>query len=86
MTSNDSLLENFLRDFLTLLKGRAIAAKHTWKAAKAKGDTLADHFEGGRALAYYEVVSTFINEANTFGLSKVDIPELDFDPDKELLS
>jgi hypothetical protein len=42
-------------------------------------------FEEGRALAYYEVVSTLINQGNAFGLPRDVLPVLDFDVNKELL-
>lgn len=86
MKSNESAVEYFLRDFLDLLIERAKQAKWSWNPAKGQGDTAQRSFEEGRALAYYEVLSSLIHEAETFGLSKERIPGLSFDPDKELLS
>jgi hypothetical protein len=86
MKSNESAVEYFLQDFLDLLIERAKQAKWSRNAAKARCDTTQGSFEAGLAQAYYEVLSSLIHEAETFGLSKERIPGLSFDPDKELLS
>ena len=77
---------NYLTDVLSMLITSAIEAKLMRKEPQEKGSDRDAAFQEGRALAYYEVVSTLINQAAIFGLSKDTIPALDFDPDKILLS
>jgi hypothetical protein len=86
MKSENAAMRNFLRDFLSLLIERARKARDSQKAAKEKGDATEELAEGGRAQGYYEVVSAFLGQASVFGLSEELIPELRFDPDKELLA
>lgn len=72
--------ENYLQDVLHLLIERAQEAASEAKAAKTSGAKDDQLFQDGRALAYYEVVSTMIGQAEVFGLSASTIPELGFDP------
>lgn len=77
-------VENFFEDFLRLLIERAIEARDRRKGigidiSEEKG------YEEGRAQAYYQVLSNFINMAHTFDLTSESIPGLNFDADKELL-
>jgi hypothetical protein len=85
MKSEEAAMRYFLRDFLSVTIERARNARDLEARAKAAGNVREELAEGGRAQAYYEVVSTFLNQAAVFGLSAEAIPELRFDPDKELL-
>jgi len=78
--------ENYLRDVVQLLLERAREAKSRRDSSRASGDGEQTAFEQGRALAYYEVVSTLLNELETFGISRdaVGVPAT-FDADRELL-
>ena len=75
----------YLQDVLKMLVERAKEAKAASDAAKKSRTPEEQAFEQGRALAYYEVVSTLINQAHIFGLSHEVLPLLDFKPDEELL-
>ena len=77
--------QNYLQDVLQTIIERAKEAKQSSKNAQSNRTIEQQAFEDGRALAYYEVVSTLVNQADVFGLSHDALPILDFDPDKELL-
>jgi hypothetical protein len=79
-----STIENLFHDFLAHLIERAMEAKDRSKGVGIGAEN--KDFEDGRALAYYEVVSSFINRALAFGLTPDSFPALKFDADKELLS
>lgn len=75
--------DNYLRDFLQLVRARAREARDEAQVATSMEGA---EFAKGRALAYYEVVSTAIGQLHAFGLS----PErygfsADFDADEHLL-
>ena len=75
----------YLHDVLRMIIEDAKGAKAS-SSAESRNRTPEDRaFEQGRALAYYEVVSTLINQADVFGLSHEILPILDFNADKELL-
>jgi hypothetical protein len=78
--------ENYLRDVFQLLLERAREAKSRRDSIRTSGDREQTAFEQGHALAYYEVVSTIMNELETFGIPKhvVGVPAT-FDADRELL-
>jgi hypothetical protein len=76
--------EFFLEDLLNLLIERALEARDRELGAGI-GVSKDGAFESGRSLAYYEVVSTVIHMALTFGFDPKTIPGLTFDPDTELL-
>jgi hypothetical protein len=84
MTDHEfSAVDNYLRDFLQLMCARAREAREEASVAASVEDSA---FAKGRALAYYEVVSTAIGQLHAFGL----FPErfgfsADFDPDEQLL-
>lgn len=63
-----STADNYLYDLLSLLISRAQEAAQQAKAAKGTDEHL---FHEGRALAYYEVVSTMIGQAEVFGVEVV---------------
>jgi|FLYN01.1.fsa_nt_gi hypothetical protein len=81
---NDTIVY-FLEDFLDLLCERAEEAKKACKQLGANKDTPGmNSLECGRALAYYEVLSSFINQAKVFGIDDL-IPELNgIDPEQLL--
>ena len=70
--------ENYLRDVVPSLLERARQAK-----AGARGDP----FETGRVQAYYEVLSTLVNQLDAFGIdrAKAGIDER-LDLERDLLS
>lgn len=79
-----SRTEGYLRDVIPLLIERGLEAKTRRDRAKAVNGN--DHaFEKGRALAYYEVVSTLIGQLSAFGIEPESVGlRKDFDPDREL--
>ncbi len=78
--------QDYLHDVIQLLVEEALTAKRSSKL-KVEGVSSEERaFEEGRALAYYEVISTLINQAKAFGISPEIVPALQFDPDKELLA
>lgn len=81
-----SELSNYLSEVLSVIIDRAKEARDRSKGTRTEGDMGRRLYAEGRALAYYEVVSTLIGQAEAFGVSKEDVPELDFDPERELLS
>ena len=45
-----------------------------------------DQFAGGRALAYYEVISHMVNQLEAFQIDRADVGlDKHFDPEEELL-
>ena len=71
---------HYLREVLPLLIERGREAKFR----------MHEHsdvpFEAGRALGYYETISTLTNPLDTFGLVRERFGvDPDFDPDKELI-
>ena len=65
------VLRHFLTDFLALLLERAYEARQRCKAAEQAGaDPLQTGFDCGRALAYYEVISSFKYQAEGFGVAE----------------
>jgi hypothetical protein len=77
--------QNYLRDMLSLMVERAKEARQFSITGNDNRTKEEQAFENGRALAYYEVVSTLLNQADAFGLSRDVFPVLNFDPDRELL-
>jgi hypothetical protein len=59
----------FVRDFYYLLYERAQSAKMEADTASQGEAQAARAFAAGRARAYYEVVSLFINQATSFDLN-----------------
>jgi hypothetical protein len=71
----------YLRDLGYLLKERALEARAKAKAAASFGNAA---FEEGRAIAYWEVVSTMQNQAVAFQLPLEDLALDGFNPDRDL--
>ncbi|MEI1279915.1 hypothetical protein V6Z05_16405 [Leptospira venezuelensis] len=78
-----NLEQSYLNDVLILIIERAIIAKNEIKDENSSDEERS--FNEGRALAYYEVVSTFLGQAAAFGLTSDIIPALTFNAEKELL-
>ncbi len=75
----------FLQDFYQCILERAIAAQtENLEVAKAGTSQAGRDFAQGRALAYYEVIDTFINQAESFGLDSKEIGYSPEDSDKLL--
>ncbi len=77
--------QTYLRDMLETMIERAKEARQSSITDKENRAKEQQAFEDGRAMAYYEVVSTLLNQAEVFALSRDVFPMLDFDADKELL-
>ena len=73
---------NYLRDLGFLLREQAIAAKDASVAARGTEDAA---YEAGRAMAYYEVMSLLVSQAEAFQLTSEDLRLDGFDADEELL-
>jgi len=59
--------QNLLRDLIPTLLERGRTAAN--RARTAQHDSGGDEFERGRAHAYYEVLSTLLNQLNAFGIA-----------------
>jgi len=77
--------QNYLQDVLSMIIEAAKEAKLSATTGKDSRTVQQQAFEEGRALAYYEVVSTLLNQAEVFGLSPDILRVLNFNPDEELL-
>jgi hypothetical protein len=69
----------YLRDLAYLLREAAFQAKGTATARPA------DDFQGGRAFAYYEVLSLMQQQAEVFDLPLAKLALEGFDADRDLL-
>jgi len=76
---------NYLHDISLLLLERGREAAEEARHAKEKEQQGAE-FSQGRALGYYEVLSTMVNQLEVFGIKKgpLGIPQ-DLDLESELL-
>jgi hypothetical protein len=74
--------ENYLRDLGCLLRERAFEAKGEFHAA-AEGS--GKDFQGGRYMAYYEVISIILSQANAFGISPDKLALQGIDAERDLL-
>jgi len=72
----------YLRNLGTLLKESALDARARANGAKGTPDGA---FEEGRALAYWEVLSTMQSQALPFQLFLSDLGLEGFNPDRDLL-
>jgi hypothetical protein len=73
---------HYLRDVGLLVRERAVEAKHQREDVRG---TPSFSFEDGRAMAYYEVVSLLLGQADVFGLAAGDLRMEGLDPDRDLL-
>ncbi len=76
-SNHNDVFKNYLKDTLQFIVEDALEAKK--KAIESKDD-----FNDGRRLAYYEVVSTLVNQANSFEIDLDEISLGKIDPDKDL--
>jgi len=75
--------KNYLFDLGHMLRKEALEAK---QAAQDAIGTADEQFQAGRALAYYEVMSSLVSQALTFGLPIQDLHLEGLEPDRDLLS
>lgn len=77
----------YLCEIGATIRERAIEAKHERdKLEKEKGrDSAEFEFQSGRALTYYEVLSTIVNQAKVMEIPLETFSLENFNPDKELL-
>jgi len=66
----EATMTEFLRDYIELLYSRAQEAQAECNGSRKTADVAKIEFACGRAVAYYEVVSLFVSQAETFGLSE----------------
>lgn len=78
----DEVHRNYLFDLGYLLRERALEAKQSAVAAKGTAD---ESFQTGRLMAYYEVLSLIISQAETFHLPVEDLRLGGLNPDRDLL-
>lgn len=78
----NELHRNYLFDFGYLLREQAVEAKAECQSAKG---TAEEAFLSGRLMAYYEVLSLFVNQANAFGMPIEDLHLCGLNPDRDLL-
>ena len=76
------LHKNYLFDIGYLLREKALEAKERQQQARGSDD---EAFESGRAMAYYEVMSLLVSEAESFQLPIEDLHIDGLDPDRDLL-
>jgi len=81
MTAEQCYLQDVLKALVEAAKQAKLESGSTGQNRTPEEQAFAQR----RALAYYEVVSTLINQADVFELSHDLFPALDFLPDKELL-
>ena len=74
--------ENYLRDLGYLLRERAFEAKKEFHAAT---EVSAKDFQGGRYMAYYEVISLMLSQAELFGISPGSLALQDMEPERDLV-
>ncbi|MCX7429216.1 MAG: hypothetical protein NTW96_26765 [Planctomycetia bacterium] len=77
--------QDYIQEVLQTIIDSALEAKRSSRTRNETKTAEQQAFEDGRALAFYEVVSTLVNQAKVFDLSPAVIPALAFDADKELL-
>ncbi len=82
-----STCEHFLLDTCRLIRDEAEEARVARDLLHGEsGDQGAYLFQAGRALAYYEVLSMLIGQAQAFGLDLTVLGLEGIDPDRLLLS
>ena len=79
---SEKTMEYFLQDYLFLLWERAQEAQAECRQARAGSSAEDTAFQCGRALAYYEVLSTFKNQAQVFDIEGRIFGLKDIDPDQ----
>ena len=79
---NHEVNANYLRDLGDLVKRAAREARTARDDATREGDKL---FEGGRLIAYCEIISLMQQQAAAFGLGFDQLALDDIDPEHDLL-
>ena len=77
-----NLADNYIRDLGYLLRERAFEAKERFHAAEGSD---ARGFEGGRYMAYYEIISLMLSQAESFNLPPEMIALQNLDPEADLI-
>ena len=78
--------ENFLYDLGYMVLERAKEAKERTALLKARAEESSDYyFQLGRQVAYYEVISTMINQAEVFEIPLGVLRLEGIRPDKDLV-
>jgi hypothetical protein len=78
----NELHRNYLFDLGYLLRERALEAKAECQSARGTTD---EAFQSGRLMAYYEVLSLLVNQANAFGMPIEDLHLCGLQSDRDLL-
>lgn len=77
--NSDARAKNYLFDLGTLLREKAFEAK------RSRQEGTNEDYHIGRLMAYYEVVSLMIHQAEVFGIELSEINLTEIDPDRDLL-
>lgn len=77
MKSNEKA-KNYLLDLGTLVRERALEAKESTRES-------GNEFDLGRLMAYREIVSLMIHQAEIFEIDPYDLNLAGFDPEHDLL-
>ena len=84
MNEPDSLrYKYYLRDLGNLLKESALEAKKI--SEKEAPGSEGFHFESGRLMAYYEVISLMQQQAQGFQIALEELDLHDIEPDRDLV-
>jgi hypothetical protein len=76
------LHRHYIFDLGHLLRAEALSARQTCRAAKGTDD---EAFQSGRVMAYHEVLSLLISQAQSFGVPIADLNLDGLNPDHDLL-
>jgi hypothetical protein len=76
------LHKNYLFDLGHLLREEALKARQAFQAAKGTPDAA---FQSGRLMAYYEVLSLVVSQAQSFNVPVADLHLNGLDLDRDLL-
>jgi len=82
MKKNSNVFENYLFDLGMILKEMALDAKKTKNEAVATDN---HDYELGYLMAFHEIISLMLDQANLFEISPEQIGLSDIDPDGDLL-
>lgn len=77
-----SIADDYIRDLGYFLREHAFEAKQRFHAADSSDSR---DFEAGRYMAYYEVISLMLRQAESFNLSPKKIALDGIDPEADLL-
>ena len=76
------IADNFLLDLGFLLREKAFAAKEQFHAAQTAEQR---EFHGGRYMAYYEVISLMLSQAESFELPVTKLALQGIDAERDLI-